>query len=118
VSAFFGLHRARALLGATAILFVLALPALAGAVPARDHTIVTTSNAPSAIAASHAPEQYHASSGRPAALHRPVGATVASPSGPSWLGFGLAAGGALLLGLLAGGASTVLVRRRAPGFAG
>src|SRR3954451_14688252 len=108
VSAFFALRRGRALLGATGVLLVLVLPAMAGAMPAPDHTTVavptapTAPTAPSAIPASHARQQYYTSYGHPTPLARPVAATTTSPSRPSWLGFALAAGGALLLGAIGG----------------
>jgi hypothetical protein len=61
---------------------------------------------------------YYASYGHPAPIASAATAT-SEPSRPSWLGFALAACGALLAGMAAGAAGGAVAtrRRRTPGFA-
>jgi hypothetical protein len=115
MSVLFHLRRGRAILGATAVLLTLVLASTAGAVPARDQ--VTNAATPDVVAAKAA-EAYYASYGTPTPIQPAASAAADSTSRPSWLGFALAAGGALLLGAVAGSASVIAVRRGRPaGFA-
>ena len=105
MSILFHLRRGRAVLGATAVLITLVLASTAGAVPARD----PAGSAPG-VEPAQAQQAYYASYGTAQPIQS-ASATSDSTSRPSWLGFALAAAGALLIGAVAGGASTVLVRR-------
>jgi hypothetical protein len=99
-------------LGATAVLLTLVLASTAGAVPARDQ------GAGPGVDAAQAQQAYYASYGTAQPIQS-ASATSSSTSRPSWLGFALAAGGALLMGAVAGGASTALVLRpRSAGLTG
>jgi hypothetical protein len=123
MSVLFNPRRARALLGATAVLITLVLASAAVAVPARDQTTPggqISAEIAAKQAAAKAQGAYYASYGHATTpIARTASATPADPDGPSWLGFALAAGGALLLGAVAGSASTIVVRRTRPaGFAG
>jgi hypothetical protein len=121
MSVLFHLRRGRALLGATAVLITLVLASTASAVPARDQTTMGPASAEIAakVAAAKAQGAYYASYADTTPIQRTANAAPADETGPSWLAFALAAGGALLLGAVAGGASIVLVRRTRPaGFAG
>jgi hypothetical protein len=111
--------RAGPMLGAAAAALALALAPAAGAGPARDATTVAAVPTAPNLTSVKARQAYYASYGHPAPIARPVSATTAAPSRPSWLGFALAAGSALLLGGIAGSASVVALRRTRPaGFAG
>jgi hypothetical protein len=112
MSVLFHLRRGRAVLGATAVLLTLVLASTAGAVPAGPDA--TAGAAAPALVASKAQEAYYASYGDAQPIQS-ASATSDSTSRPSWLGFALAAGGALLLGGVAGAAGgTVVVRRTRP----
>jgi len=100
-------------IGATAVLLTLVLASTAGAVPARDQT-TTAAPAVSAVDVAKAQGAYYASYGTAQPIDSAPSATSDSTSRPSWLGFALGAGAALLLGAVAGSASMVLVRRTRP----
>jgi hypothetical protein len=118
MSVLFDLRRGRALLGATAVLLTLVLASSALAVPPRDQATSSTP-APIAakIAAAKAQGDYYASYANTTPIARQASASAVDTSRPSWLGFALAAGGALLLGAVGGAASTIVVRRTHPGLA-
>jgi hypothetical protein len=115
MSVLFHLRRGRAVLGATAVLLTLVLVSTAGAMPARDPAGTATP----AVAAANAQQAYYASYGDAQPIAPPAAEASDSTSRPSWLGFALAAGAALLLGAVAGSASTAVVRRtRSAGLVG
>src|SRR3954452_11531508 len=108
MSVLFDLRRGRALLGATAVLLTLVLASSALAVPPRDQATTSTPGPVAAkIAAAKAQGDYYASYANATPIARQASAAPADQSGPSWLGFALAAGAALLIGVMAGTASTV-----------
>jgi hypothetical protein len=119
MSVLFDLRRGRALLGATAVLLTLVLASSALAVPSRDQTTTGSTPAPVAaeIAAAKAQGDYYASYANTTPIARQASASAVDTSRPSWLGFALAAGGALLLGAVGGAVSTIVVRRTHPGIA-
>jgi hypothetical protein len=106
-------RRGPAVLGATVVLLVITLVSTGFSRPSYDSTPAPDSRS---LAVADARQAYDDAHPGAAPSARADTAPSGSDAGPSWLAFGLAAGGALLLGGLAGAATTAAARPgRAPG---
>ena len=113
MSVLFHPRRGPAVLGATVVLLVITLVSTGFSRPSYDSTPAPDSRSLAVAEAQHSPDAAH-----PGAAPSARADTTASgtDTGPSWLAFGLAAGGALLLGVIAGAATTAVLRSpHAPG---
>jgi hypothetical protein len=106
-------RRGPAVLGATVVLLVITLVSTGFSRPSYDSTPAPDSRSLAVAEAQQADDDAQPGTARVARADTVVSG---SDTGPSWLAFGLVAGGALLAGVAAGAATTAALRpARSPG---